>query len=518
MTAPAKELDWFSDLKQLSGDYPHYAFRCLKILSKDGGMVPFKFNRAQAYLHERLEEQYFEHNHIRALVLKGRQQGISTYTEGRYYWKVQFRFAVQAYILTHMADATDNLFRMVDRFHRNMPDALRPETGLDSRKQLHFTKLDSGYKVGTAGSKGAGRSGTYHYFHGSEVAFWPNAETHAAGALQTVGANNGSEVILESTANGPGGYFYNLWQQAIKGFGDFIAVFIPWYWQPEYRREAPPDWRPEGEELERVELYGLDREQAHWMHVKNIELGGSPGVLCPLFKQEYPCTATEAFQTSGLESLCDPELVARARKMRILDPIGPRVMGVDPARMGSDATAMIDRKGRRAWNLARYHKKKNTEVAAIVANRIEAAKREGDEYRAVFIDVNGVGAGVVDVLHEMGFESLVVPVNFGGRALDEELYVNKRVEMWCLMADWLNQEGGVEIPDSDSLHSDLVTPTYTHNVVRNQKVLESKEQMKKRGIPSPDDGDALALTFAFPVAQRAQATPVRRRFSDWRVA
>lgn len=517
MTAatPEHQRAFIEELQRLITDFVYYAPKALKIATKAGGTEPLVLNRAQLYVHERLEEQLFEHNQVRALILKGRQQGISTYTEGRFYHKTQFGRGKRAYILTHLAEATDNLFAMVDRYHRSVPDWLRPATDRDSRKELRFPLLDSGYKVSTAGSKGAGRSATVHYFHGSEVGYWPMAEKHAAGALQTVGRGNGTEIIFESTANGPAGYFYSMWQQATKGVGDFIAIFVPWFWQPEYQQEPPADWQPEGEEAERMTRYGLTRAQTYWMHSKNIELGGRPGVICAGFRQEYPCTAPEAFVSSGGDTICNPEMVAAARARTITESFGQRVMGVDPARMGTDRTAIIDRKGRRAYNLVGLQKKKTTEVASIVAQRIDAAQKEGDPYRAVFIDVGGVGGGVVDILTDAGYDHVVVPVNFGERPLETERFVNKRAEMWKTMSEWLETEGGVDIPDSDSLHADLIGPTYAHNLVRNQLVLESKEQMLKRGIPSPDDADALALTFAFPVAEPIKRTG-RRAPRDWR--
>lgn len=516
--SPDQRQAFAEELQRLVEDFPYYAQKNLRVATKSGEMAPLKFNRAQEYVHERIEEQLFEHNQIRALVLKGRQQGISTYTEGRFYWRTQLRRNKRAYIITHLAEATDNLFGMVERYHNNVPDWIRPQTDTNNSKQLRFPLLDSGYKVGTAGSKGAGRSATNHYFHGSEVCFWPNAEKHAAGALQTVGRGNGTEIIFESTANGPTGYFYNLWSQAVKGIGEFIAIFVPWYWQEEYTQEPPEDWQPEGEESERARIYELTRGQAYWMHSKNIELGGQPGIICNQFMQEYPCTAAEAFVSSGGDTVCAPADVAKARahKLEIDEVVGARVMGVDPARMGADRTSIIDRKGRKAYNLLSLKKKKLTETAAVVAQRINKAKEEDDPYQAVFIDVGGVGAGVVDILQDMaGFEDLIVPVNFGGRPLDTDRYVNKRSEMWKSMGLWLETEAGVDIPDNDSLHADLIGPSYTHNLVRNQFVLESKEQMVKRGVPSPDEGDSLALTFAFPVATPATKKQ-RRAARDWR--
>lgn len=508
-------------LQRLASDFEYFSTHCLKILDKNGDIKPFVLNKAQRYVHEQLETQLFEQNQVRALVLKGRQQGMSTYTGGRYYWKATTIKGTKVFILTHLAEATDNLFTMVARYHENMPDPLRPATDRDSAKELKFSDIDSGYKVSTAGSKGTGRSATFKLFHGSEVHFWPNAKTHAAGALQAVGRNNGSEIIFESTANGMSGYFHDTWKKAEAGIGEFIAIFVPWFWQDEYRASPPDDWVPEGEEADRAGWFNLDREQSYWYYLKNIELGGNPGVVCELLKQEYPCTAAEAFQATGRDVLIEPEFIMKARKAVIEDPYGARVMGVDPARFGDDRTSLIDRKGRKAYNLKSLNGLRVTEVADLVARRIEAAKADGDPYKAVFVDEVGLGAGVVDVLIAMGYDDIVVPVNAGSQAGDKEKYVNKRAEMWFEMANWCKGDMEVQIPDVDSLHSDLMAPGYSHNM-RQQLVLQSKEQMRKEGIRSPDEAEALALTFAYPVnpdiENNSMSSFRKRRQSDWRTA
>src|SRR5262249_59464457 len=97
---------------------------------------------------------------------------------------------------------------------------------------------DSGYKVGTAGTKAVGRSSTIQLFHGSEVAFWPFADTHAAGVMQAVPNEKDTEIILESTANGIGNFFHQTWRNAEAGKNDYIAIFVPWYWSEEYRRAS----------------------------------------------------------------------------------------------------------------------------------------------------------------------------------------------------------------------------------------------------------------------------------------
>jgi hypothetical protein len=302
---------------RLRDDFLHYAKKCLKIRDKDGRIIPLVINDAQKYIHSKLEEQLDKTGKVRALILKGRQQGASTYTEARFYWKVTHRRGVRAFILTHEDAATVNLFEMTDRYHKACPDLVRPHTGASNAKELYFDKLDSGYKVGTAGSKAVGRSSTVQYFHGSEVAFWPNADLHFAGVLQALPDAPGTEIILESTANGAGGKFYDLWQEASAGLGDFLPIFVPWYWQQEYRRCATGiELTPEEEDMKSA--YGLDDEQIAWRRSKIHELGAS---LCD---QEYPNTAEEAFILSG-RCVFDPVHLVRVRA-GIIQPLSRHVI------------------------------------------------------------------------------------------------------------------------------------------------------------------------------------------------
>ena len=123
-----------------------------------------------------------------------------------------------------------------------------------------------------------------------------------------------------------------------------------------------------------------------------------------------------------------------------------------------------------------------------------------DQHRPlkVFIDVGGLGAGVVDRLKELGHSDTIVPINAGSTPLDAAKYSNKRSEMWGLCREWL-QDYPCQIPDDDSLHADLCGVKYLFNS-NSQLVVEKKEDMKKRGVRSSDCADALNLTFAMPVS------------------
>lgn len=496
--------------QRLKSDLTHYANRCLRIRSKDGAIVPLLLNEAQIYLHSRLEAQKEKTGKVRALVLKGRQQGISTYVGGRYYHRVTHNRGLRCFILTHEQDATNNLFGMVDRYHQHCPELVKPSTGAANAKELFFDRLESGYAVGTAGAKAVGRSQTVQLFHGSEVAFWPNAPTHFAGVVQAIPDLPGTEIILESTANGMGGEFHERWQQAEQGIGDYEAIFIPWFWQPEYRRPVPQGFELDDGEREYQEAHGLDLEQMVWRRNKIAELKDPM-----LFKQEYPATAAEAFQMTGHDSFIPSELVLKARKNKC-EGIGPLVIGYDPAWKGSDRHSMAFRKGRKVIKIE-SRQKLDTMAGAGWAKQVIDTEKPAK----MFIDVGGVGAGVYDRLMEMGYGDTVVAINFGSVPLEPEPldengrpkggYLNRRAEMWGKSKDWLEEPGGVDIPDNDALQTDACAPGYKYDSL-SRVVLESKEDIRKRGLRSPDEWDAVALTFAEPVVETKH---VPQRNMNW---
>ena len=164
----ARELE-LTRLK-LKDDFEFYSRNCLNVRSKSGEIAPLHLNKAQRFIHNCIEKQRADTGQVRAIILKGRQQGVSTYVEGRFYWQTTHRHGVRAFILTHEADSTSALFEMVERYHESAPEIVKPATGASNARELIFSKLDSGYKVGTAGNKSVGRGTTIQYFHGSEVA------------------------------------------------------------------------------------------------------------------------------------------------------------------------------------------------------------------------------------------------------------------------------------------------------------------------------------------------------------
>jgi len=474
-----------------------YCANLIKIKTKDGRIKPFYWNREQAYVHRQIEEQKRATGRVRALVLKARQRGISTYIGARFYHKTTLWMGQRTFILTHEDAATQNLFDMVSRIHENMARDYRPVATADNANELDFGKLDSGYRVGTAKTKARGRGDTIQNFHGSEVAFWPNAHDHAAGIVQAVPDLSDTEIIYESTANGVGGFFYEQWIQAEQGRSPFIAIFIPWYWAKDYQKPLRPDFTPSNEEIEYAETHGLSPEQVQWMHDKNIELGGEPGKLCWRFHQEYPATPELAFQTSGADSYIPTSAIMAARKFKAPDQDHqPVALGVDVARGGGDITRIISRQGRIAGG--RRNQVIDSNDLMVVADAVALAIRES-QAKMAFIDITGLGAGVYDRLCQMGFDNRVRAINFGSAATEPDKYLNKRAEMYGRMKEWLTDAGGAQIPDADEWQRHLAATSYRYDA-NSRLVLEPKESIKKRLLFSPDIADALGLTFAESVA------------------
>jgi hypothetical protein len=475
-------------------DLKFFAPTYFKVKDKKGHIVPFVLNRAQLYADQRLDEQLKKQGFVRAMVLKGRQQGMSTYISARFTHKIITNRGKTAYILTHEAQATANLFGMSKRYIDNLPPGLCPEPDSSSANKLNFKCFESGYIVGTAGNSGAGRSNTIQYFHGSEVALWPHADDHADGVMQAVPRAAGTEMILESTAKGMGNYFHKMWMNAMSGESDYIAIFVPWYWQDEYTADTKGFvlTLEEEEILRQHESNGLTIPHLMWRRLKIAENVGENGAdleeRTEKFQQEYPMTAAEAFRNSVKDTFIKSKYVMRARKSEV-DTDAGLIIGVDPALGEKDKFTIIRRRGRYAYKLERHTNHNTMQIVGLVRKIIER-----EQPVKVFIDVIGIGAGIVDRLQELGFD-IVEGINSARDASEKKKYVNKRAEMWAEMRDWLNQESEVQVPDSDVLESDLTCLGYRYDS-NGRLQIESKEALKKRGMPSPDCADALALTFA----------------------
>lgn len=262
-----------------------FAEKFLKIYDKKQNKVPLIYNKVQ--------KNYLAHRSQRDLILKARQFGISTCIEADFYRQAVTRRSVIA-ILAHDDKTTGILRRMSNRFHENMPKEFKPTRKYANDTLVTYPDFDSEIFIATAGNENSGRGGAYSHIHGSEVAFWKDAESLVTGIMQ----GGDPYIVLESTPNGAQGYFYELCMDAIDKKNDWNLLFYEWWYDGQYRQKLLKGEKEDiktsltDEEKELIKLHKLDFEQIKWRRSKIRELKGK-------FLQEYPEDPKTCFLLSG---------------------------------------------------------------------------------------------------------------------------------------------------------------------------------------------------------------------------
>lgn len=255
------------------------------------------FSWAQMELIHEVERQYNARKPVRIIVLKARQIGISTISAGLVFLWSFIRKGTTGLIIAHESDISQSLFEKTQINWENWPFAPLYTPKNMSMSRMTWAETRSSIKIASAKNVKSGRGRTIHILHGSECAYWDEAETLMVGLNQTIPRSHGTIVIMESTANGVGGWFYDEWQKAEAGESDFTPLFFPWYRHYEY---SLPATTVDERHLDRTEKYllrlGATLDNLEWRRwaVKNLCHSDED-----YFKQEYPATPEEAFLTSG---------------------------------------------------------------------------------------------------------------------------------------------------------------------------------------------------------------------------
>lgn len=305
-----------------------YIESCLKIKTKSGMVVPFRLNDAQRKLYAVAKRQQDAGKPVRLIILKARQLGFSTLTEGLIFHACATRRNVNALIVAHREDATANLFRMSKLFYDELPAPVKPMLRASNAQELVFENpsklrserearpgLRSRIRCATAGGRGIGRSDTLQCVHLSEYAFWPDGAdgkaSTLAGILQAVPSLPGTMVVIESTANGFED-FKERWDAAVAGENDFEPVFFAWFENPEYSMPVVPgtEWTPEERDLKAA--YQLTDEQLQW---RRWCIANNCGGSLDMFRQEYPASPGEAFLHSGTGVFDNEQIVLRLERL-----------------------------------------------------------------------------------------------------------------------------------------------------------------------------------------------------------
>ena len=259
-----------------------------------------KFAWAQRELVAEVERQYNAGLPVRIIVLKGRQVGLSTVTEGILFLWSFLHPGSAALVLSKKQDDSDYLFSMFKRYWEEGPFyGLFPEK-FNRIGYMEWGGTGSSVTTSTAKDAEVGRGKTLQAVHGSEVAFWPDAQDLTAALHESVPYEHGTIIIYESTANGVGGYFHDEWQKAIAPEGDksqFTPMFFPWWEHDEYEIKSTHLSYPDLEDDERDLLDYYKKMTIPKLAWRRRKIAGYTNP--ETFKAEYPCSMEEAFLSTG---------------------------------------------------------------------------------------------------------------------------------------------------------------------------------------------------------------------------
>ncbi len=345
---------------------------CLSIKTKNQQTVLLHLNTAQTLIYQRIEALRKLGKPIRMIILKARQEGVSTLCEALIFERTARFENTNSLIVAHEPESTDAIFAMSKLFYDLLPKWAKPMRRYDNKKQMVFENPDekarakdpglrSRMVIATAEKAKVGRGLTIHNFHGSEVAFWKNAKELMLSVLQAIPSLPNTAVFLESTANGFGGdgeYFYKTVQDSLASKNEFELVFLPWHLMDEYSTPFTSD-KEKIKFSETLDEYEknlkasakLTLEQLNWRRWAIQNLTGGD---IEKFKQEYPATIEEAFVASSKSVIPKQYIEAQGKftrsPIRKLDDIliyeepNPKhfySLGADPSEgIGQDDSAM----------------------------------------------------------------------------------------------------------------------------------------------------------------------------------
>jgi hypothetical protein len=412
------------------------------------------------------------------LAEKSRDMGVSWLCVGFAVWMFLFYPGTVVGFGSRKEEYVDNvgdpksLFWKVRQFIALLPAEFRP-LGWDEKKHAPFMKIqnpENGSSIVGEAGKNIGRGNRTSIYFKDESAFYEQADAIDAALSQTSNCK-----IDISTPNGPGNPFYR------KRHGGKISVFT-FNWRDDPRKDDA--WyRKQCETLDAVVV------------AQEIDI-------------DYSASMGDAFIPAPLVD------IAMQHGPADVEGIGPLQLGVDVARFGDDKSAITARRGRVVYWQRVYEKLDTMGLAQKVKNEVEAFSAAGQRVDQIAVDTIGVGAGVADRLRQIYPDtkdaygniiehSIVVDVNSSLIVDDGENY-NLRAQMWANGKEWLIN-GPVSLPRDAELKTDLTALKYKFR--QSLRLIEGKDEAKRRGIKSPDRADSLMLTFAIPVRQRRIEMP-----------
>jgi len=293
-----------------SAPFDKYAPEFLMIEDERGALVPFRLNDAQKIISAECNRLQAKGSPIKLLVLKGRQQGVSTFCQMFLFWRCHTRPGTRALTVGHVLPAVHDLYRKFERAWKGLAEhsiqragiLIQPQIepgGERGRRMTFADPVRSSYRADSATEPdGIGRGGTFNLIHATEIPQWSKPEETMQAMLAAVPDHPDTAIFIETTAKGASGWFFEAWTNAIRqqkqGIEpEFVPVFIPWFKTDRYRRK-----RRQGEptlnkrEIAQRDKYDLCNEQLYWYRDQEQRYGDRAA-------EEFPYTWEEAFRSSG---------------------------------------------------------------------------------------------------------------------------------------------------------------------------------------------------------------------------
>lgn len=309
----------------LSANFKQYASTFIQIEDENGDLVQFDFNEAQDVVWDAVQQLEAKGRPLRILILKGRQQGMSTFCQCYIAWVVLTRPGARAQTVAHNLALTHDLYDKLDRAYKQLPHPedlggvkIRPDIapgGDKGRRMIFADPIRSQARYDSAHDpEGVGRGGTRHVLHLTEVPQWAKPDETMQAILASASGERAA-VFVETTAKGAHGWFYERWCEAMRAIErgeepQWTPVFVPWFLTRRYARKRRAG-EPELSKRERKQRdqYGITNEQMYWYRDRREELGDRVA-------EEYPFTWQEAFLSSGLPYFRTDVMQTYRRKTR----------------------------------------------------------------------------------------------------------------------------------------------------------------------------------------------------------
>lgn len=429
-------------------------------------VVPFiLFKRQQEFI-EWLHERWKSRED--GVVEKSRDMGLSWLCCGFSVWMLVFHPDSVVGIGSRKEDYVDaggnpaSLFWKIRTLIELMPEEFQPPNWNIKTDAPHMRVLNRASGASIVGEAGTniGRGNRTSIYFVDESAFLEDADSVDAALSQTSNCK-----IHVSTPNGAGNLFYR------KRHGGKLKVFT-FSWRQDPRKDRA--WYQRQTEI-------LD-----------------PVVVAAELDLDYTASVSNSYIPGRFVT------AAQHRGPLDVSAIGPVMVGVDPARFGNDKSCITFRQGRVVFPQEVFGKVDVVDCAGRVTDAIRLWPEKVDQ---IAVDTIGIGAGVADILRRT-FGDIVVDVN-SSIQLDDGQNYNLRARMWRDMLVWI--KAGASIPADPELFTDLTALQYGYRGGR--LLIESKDDMKKRGMKSPDRADSIGLTFAYPPAVREVELPPSPQWS-----